>query len=995
MNKEETILEFWEKEDIFHKSIKNREGSAYYSFYDGPPFATGKPHYGHILATTIKDSVLRYWTMKGYQIPRRVGWDCHGLPVENLIEKELDIKSKKQIEELGIEKFNDACRSSVFACVSDFQETLKRVGRWADYSDAYSTMDNNYIESVWWVLKQLWNNELVEKNYRVSPYCPRCSTTISNFEVNQGYKEVKDRSVYVKFKIINSEQLKGAYFLVWTTTPWTLPGNVALAVNEDLSYCLVDNNGERYVLAKNRLVALEGEYSIVSEFLGKELVGQKYEAMFPYLVEICAKNSIDLMIVSYKVFAGNNFVTDVDGTGIVHINPMHGEDDFQLSKKNNIPFVHLVDESGAFIGDVTDFAGLFVKDADTKIINYSKERGIFYKEQLITHEYPHCWRCDSPLLYYAVDSWYVLVTKLKERLVLNNQQTHWVPEHLKDGRFGKWLEGARDWDFARKRYWGAPIPIWECSDCGEKVCIGSIDELKQNQVGDNSLIDLHRPFIDNIKIECPKCGKEMSRIDGVFDCWFESGSMPYAQWHYPFENKEMVEKTFPADFIAEGLDQTRGWFYTLDVLATALTVEDIGLGKNKPAFKNVITNGLVLDERGRKLSKKLKNYPDPKDVFDKYGADALRYFLLASTNIGEDYRFSEDKVKESWRNVVLALENCFNFYETYAPKEESDFLFVASDNVLDKWIIARLEALNWGVDRFMKEYDLTKAARLFGGGQLEGGNDTNKDRDVVWEDYSIGAFIDDLSNWYIRRSRRRFQKPENQKELTEAVQTLRFVLIKLVKLIAPFTPFIAEGLYQKLKEKNGALSVHLCDYPEPDSRILTREFYDIYRDMNYVRLAINLILAERTKLGYKVRQPLMSVKVPKEINYYSLTNSKYKEELLGLIREEVNVREVLEVANLENVELDVNITEELREEGLLREIIRNVQQVRKEMKLSPEDRIDVNFNSSDYLSCLIEKNRDYLLKEVLAMEIERVVNIVNGKELKIGDDTVLLLIKVV
>lgn len=986
MNKEEKILEFWEKEDIFHQSIKNREGAEYYSFYDGPPFATGKPHYGHILATTIKDSVLRYWTMRGYQIPRRVGWDCHGLPIENLIEKEMDIKSKKQIEELGIGKFNDACRSSVFSCVSDFQETLKRVGRWADYSEAYSTMDNNYIESVWWVLKKLWDKELIEKNYRVSPYCPRCATTISNFEVNQGYKEVKDRSIYVRFKAVDDN----ACFLVWTTTPWTLPGNLALAIGKDIDYCLIEREGEKLILAKSRLSIIEGEYSIISNLKGSDLIGKKYFPMFDYLQGVIIDGvSYDN---AYQILSGE-FVTDEDGTGIVHINPMHGEDDFQISKEYGLPFIHLVDESGSFVDAVTDFSGLFVKDADSKIISYLKEKGILYKEQLISHEYPHCWRCDSPLLYYAVDSWYVLVTKIKDSLVSNNEQINWVPGHLKYGRFGKWLEGARDWDFVRKRYWGAPIPIWECSECKKRMCIGSIAELEEKRVAGEKVSDLHRPFIDDVKLICPDCGKSMSRIEGVFDCWFESGSMPYAQWHYPFENKEMVERTFPADFIAEGLDQTRGWFYTLTVLATALTTEDIGLGKDKPAFKNVITNGLVLDDKGRKLSKKLKNYPDPKDVFDKYGADSLRYFLLSSTNIGEDYRFSDDKVKEVWRNVVLAVENCFNFYETYAPKEPIAITTPPS-NVLDKWILGRLEVLNERIDRFMAGYDLTKATRLIGGGQMEGGNNYNTDNNVSWDDYAVGAFIDDLSNWYIRRSRRRFQKPESQEDLEYASQTLETVLCKLTKIMAPFTPFISEGLYQKLRKDSDPISVHLCDYPSPNQSVLDRDSYDIYWSMNYVRSSINLILAERTKAGIKVRQPLASAYIPKVVDGYKLTASTYYDQLISLIKEETNIKEILIKDDIQQVSIDTELTDELREEGSLREIIRHIQQERKEKGMSPEDKISIVYNVDSGLDSLIQKYQTYLLEETLALSISS-DEVNQGREIKIGTDTVIFTIKVV
>jgi isoleucyl-tRNA synthetase len=929
MNRDEEILKFWEDEDVFHKSIENRKDSPYFSFFDGPPFATGKPHYGHILATTIKDAVLRYWTMKGYQVPRRVGWDCHGLPVENLIERELGIKSKKEIEEMGIEKFNDACRSSVFACVDDFQKTLKRVGRWADYNDAYATLDNNYIESVWWVLKQLWDEKLVTRNYRVSPYCPRCSTTLSNFEVNQGYKEVKDRSVYVKFKVINSKEFKDAYLLVWTTTPWTLPGNVALAVNKDLEYSYIKTeNNEEYILATERLSVIGEQYKTIKKLKGKDLVGLEYEPLFSYLKEEKADNIEN----AYRVFAGD-FVSSEDGTGIVHMNPMYGEDDFNVAREHNLPFFHTVDTAGRFKPEVSDFKGEFVKDADHKIIENLKERDLFYKDELITHEYPFCWRCDSPLLYYAIESWYVLTTKLKDKLVKNNESIHWVPEHIKEGRFGRWLEGVKDWDISRSRFWGAPIPIWECPECHERTCIGSIKELKEKAVEDYDLKDLHRPYIDQVELKCPKCGHEMKRTPEVFDCWFESGSMPYAQWHYPFENKELVEKTYPADFIAEGLDQTRGWFYTLHVLATALTSKDLGLGKNHPAFKNVIVNGLVLDDKGRKFSKRLKNYPDPAEMFDSFGADSLRYFLLASTSIGEDYRFSKDKVKEYWRKIISALENCFVFFETYKGDSYGEKA-PQSDNLLDQWIISKTETLNREAIRWMDKYELTKAARLF------------------------GDYIDDLSNWYIRRSRRRFQKPETKKEKEEATRTLYYALFKLAKLMAPFTPFITEEMYLKLKQ-DGPISVHLCDYPAFDEKLINSELDD---EMAEARDIVNLALAERSKIGIKVRQPLASLKVK-----MAKTKLQKKEDIIELIKDEVNVKEVIFDLNIaEAVELDQTITPELKEEGDVREIVRQIQQMRKEARFNPDDRISIGYQKLEFFDKILSDNKEEILKEVLA-----------------------------
>ncbi|MDK2949157.1 MAG: isoleucyl-tRNA synthetase [Patescibacteria group bacterium] len=921
MNREEKILEYWKEKDIFSKSIENRSGSPYFSFYDGPPFATGKPHYGHILATTIKDTVLRYWTMKGYQVPRRVGWDCHGLPIENLIEKELGVNNKKQIEEIGIEKFNNDCRNSVFACVDDFQKTLERVGRWADYSNAYSTMDNNYIESVWWVFKQLWDKKLVEKNYRVSPYCPRCGTTLSNFEVNQGYKEVKDKSVYVKFKIEDN-----LYFLVWTTTPWTLPGNVALAVNKDIDYVYIKSNNETYIIAEDRSSIIE-EGEVIKKVKGGELVGMSYEPLFDYIPN------------NYCKVLSADFVSSEDGTGIVHINPMHGEDDFNIAKENNLIFQHLVNKDGTF--KEGEYEGEFVMDANIKIIDNLKERELFFKEELITHDYPHCWRCDSPLLYYAIESWYILVTKIKEQLVENNKDIHWVPQNIKEGRFGKWLEGARDWDVARSRFWGAPIPIWEC-ECGEKRCIGSIEELGNPN-------DLHRPYIDEIKLKC-SCGKEMKRTPEVFDCWFESGSMPYAQWHYPFENKELVEKTYPADFIAEGLDQTRGWFYTLHVLATALTLEDIGLGKSHGAFKNVIVNGLVLDDKGRKLSKKLKNYPAPDEIFDSFGADALRYFLLASTSIGEDYRFSKDKVKEYWRKVISGLDNCFTFFETYRKDSFSE----STDSLLDKWIISRTEKLNRDVIKWMDSYELTKASRLF--------ND----------------YIDDLSNWYIRRSRRRFQKPENEKEQEEATYTLHYAISKLIKLMAPFTPFITEDIFLKMKSGE---SVHLCDYPQPNLDLIDEK---LEQEMENIRDIVNLALAERSKQGIKVRQALLSLSV-KDLK----TDNK---ELIELIKEEINVKEVKEDKGInEDVKLDTTITPELKEEGNVREIIRQIQKMRKDNGFIPEDRIDVYYAQGEFFDTILERNKDHILSEVLANKF--ILSNEDLKEINIDDNKIYLNIK--
>ncbi|MDD3032874.1 MAG: isoleucine--tRNA ligase, partial [Candidatus Pacebacteria bacterium] len=923
---------------IFEKSVQTREGSPFFSFYDGPPFATGKPHYGHILVNTIKDSVLRYKTMQGFQVPRRVGWDCHGLPVENLIEKELEIKNKKEIEEFGIQKFNECCRNSVFACVDDFEKTLERVGRWADYSNAYSTMDKNYTESVWWVLKQLWDQGLVKKDYRVSPYCPRCSTTLSNFEVNQGYKDTKDRSVYIKLKLIEEEN---TFLLIWTTTPWTLPQNVAVAVNQEEDYVCILVEGEKYLLAKKRLEIISEEYKIEKELKGKDLLGLRYEPVFDYL----KKKNVEKIENAYQVVNGD-YVGTEDGTGLVHIATMYGEDDHNIGKAYDLPFIHTVDESGNFVDFVEDYKGQNVFEANKEIIKDLKERGVLYKEELVDHTYPFCWRCDSPLIYYAKESYYLMVTKIKEQLIENNKKIHWVPSHIKEGRFGKWLEGARDWDFSRNRFWGAPIPVWKCEDCGKLICVGSVEELEKLKIeGDTT--DLHKPAIDNVYLKC-ECGGRMKRTPEVFDCWFESGSMPYAEWHYPFENKELVEKTFPANFITEGLDQTRGWFYTLHVIASALTLKDIGLGKGCPAFENVITSGLVLDKNGKKLSKRLKNYPDVSEIFEKYGADALRYFLLSSTNIGDDYRFSEDRVKEVWRKIILSFENCFTFYNTYKKEEQE----VVSSNILDRWILSRFTTFNKEIVENMDSYELTKAVRLF------------------------TDFIDEFSNWYIRRSRRRFQKPESDLEFNEAATTLRFILKESAKIMAPFIPFTSEKIYQGLKNEQDLESVHLCDFPEADEEMID---IALEEEMTQAREIVNLALNERTEKGVKVRQPLKSATIKKQIN----------EDLIDIIKDEINVKDIF-VGDIEKeVSLDFELTKELEEEGVVRELIRNIQQMRKDLRYSKNDRILVKCEGGE----LSQKSKDMILEEVLADDYTDSSDLESQKELKVYEISFIIGIK--
>ncbi|MFH1956825.1 MAG: isoleucine--tRNA ligase [Patescibacteria group bacterium] len=921
--REEEILKFWQENKIFEKSVKQAKGRPFFSFYDGPPFLSGKPHHGHILATTIKDTVVRYKTMKGFNVPRRVGWDCHGLPVENLIEKELGIKAKKDIEEkIGIEKFNKACKDSVFASKNIFEKTLARVGRWSDYLDAYMTLDNSYIESVWWVFKHLWERNLVYKDYRVTPYCPRCGTPLSNFEVNQGYKETKDPSIFVKFKL--TSDVEKTYFLVWTTTPWTLTANVALAVNESIKYKVLSINGDnnKYIIASDRIAEVfkEKDYEAIKEIQGKDLLGIEYKPLFKFQVSS----------FKFQVVAGD-FVSTEDGTGIVHIAPAFGADDMKVGKENNLATIITVDNEGKMITPGYKWNGLFVKNADKEIIKDLESRNILFKSEKITHAYPFCWRCDSPLLYYPLETWYIAVEKIKDELIQNNKKINWVPDHIKEGRFGKWLEGARDWAFSRNRYWGAPVPIWQCQKCGEYKVLGSAEE-----IGD---INLHRPYIDEIVFNC-KCKGKMKRVPEVFDCWFESGAMPYAQYHYPFENKKLVEETFPADFIAEGLDQTRGWFYTLHVLATALF--------NSPAFKNVVANGLILDSQGRKLSKKLRNYTEPEEIMEKFGADALRFYLLSSTAIGEDYLFDDKGVQESMRKITANLYNSVNFFKTYANSESRE-LKVESSNILDQWILARLQKAINDVSENMDKYDLTRSSRVF------------------------IDLLDDLSNWHIRRSRSRFQHNEDEKDYESAVSVLHYVLIEISKLIAPFMPFVSEKVYQELKGEKE--SVHLDEYPE--SRKLNVESGQILKEMKEIRNIVALSLEQRAKAGIRVRQPLQTLKIKN-------LKLKISEGLLNLIKDELNVKEIIYDKSIENeIEINSELTPELIQEGIMRELVRNIQDLRKKSGLKPQDKIEINVETSKEGEEIIKKFESEIKKFTNTQSIKFSAN--NGEEIKINE----------
>lgn len=945
---EQEILKFWEDNQVFEKSISSRSQSEPYHFYDGPPFATGLPHYGHIVASLMKDAVPRYWTMKGKRVERKWGWDCHGLPVENIIEKELDLASKKDIEDYGVDKFNEACRATVLKYATEWKKTVNRMGRWVDMENDYKTMDPGFMESVWWVFRQLWDKGLIYKDYKAMHICPRCSTTLSNFEVTQGYKDIKDISVIGEFKIKNPEKHnlpENTFVLAWTTTPWTLPGNVLLAVGQDIDYVLIEKQDMGtgplvyFVLAKERLqeVLKDSEYKIVKEMKGVHLVGLEYEPLFPYYKD--TPNA-------FRVVSAE-FVSTTDGTGIVHIAPAFGEDDFKVGKAEGLPLVQHVSMDGKFVKEVTDFAGMEVKPkddntkADVEIIKWLAHNGKLFSKEKIEHSYPHCWRCDTPLLNYATTSWFVRVTQIKDQLLKNNQKINWVPEHIKEGRFGQWLEGARDWAISRSRYWGTPLPVWQCAaeKCDGTLVIGSVVEFEK--LSGQKITDLHKHIIDNIELPCEKCGGVMKRIPEVLDCWFESGSMPYGQMHYPFENKAKFEASFPAEFIAEGQDQTRGWFYTLHVLATALTMGEqpsIPVTGSEPAFKNVIVNGIVLAEDGRKMSKRLKNYPEPEIVIEKYGADALRYYLVTSPVMAaESLNFSEAGVREMYSKLINTLYNVVEFYGMYA-QQQMPKVSAVSINVLDVWILAKLQILIKEVVVGMETYKLAEASR------------------------PIVEFVTELSQWYVRRSRDRF-KGDDESDKQAALATLREVLLTLSKVMAPFTPFIAEKIYQQVKDEDGAESVHLESWPEVKQNFVDEE---VLAQMRVAREVVELGLAARAEAGLKIRQPLGAIYVGK------LVLSK---DLEDVIADELNVKQVIngdgegvvKQAKDITVTLSTVITDELKKEGLLREIVRTINQIRKDQKLTISDKVSVLYRTQDeMLNTVFSEYNEEIKKSVLA-----------------------------
>lgn len=1016
---EEKILSFWQENKIFEESIAIRKDAEEFNFYDGPPFATGTPHYGHILAGTIKDVIPRYQTMKGKLVTRVFGWDCHWLPIENIVEKKLEISGRDDILKVWIHTFNEECRSNVFWYVEEWKKTVNRMGRWVDIDNAYKTMDTSFMESVWWVYKSLYDKWLIYEGHRVVPYCPRCTTPLSNFEVNQGYKDKQDKTLTVKFKVLGNES---KYILAWTTTPWTLMANLWLAVWADIMYSEIRDSktGETYVLASERLKDYyknDEEYTLLREYKGSCLEWIKYQPVFDdFQVQIndmwkdLGTNNI-LGKNAYTVVLGHHVTTE-SGTWIVHIAPAYWEDDFLIGKNSDLGFISHIDDSWKTT-DTLDDDWKYVFDYNTEVIDKLKERWDILKISTIDHSYPHCWRCDTPLIYRWISAWYVAVEKIRDKMVANNQKINWTPDIIKNGRFGKWVENARDWNISRNRYWWSAIPVWQSEDKKEEVCIGSVKEMyelnkefgqikeenaKYFYTNTNQEVDIHKHFVDEIFLTHPKTWTKLTRIPEVLDCWFESWAMPYASKHYPFENSDNFK--FPADFIAEGIDQTRWWFYTLLILWTALF-------DNTP-FLNVIVNGTVLAEDWHKMSKSKKNYPDPHLIFDKYGADAMRFYLMNSPVVeAQDFRFAEIWVEEVVKKVILPLWNTYYFFTTYANIDNFKPTWSKTkNNNLDKWLISELNELTKEVSFGFDTYKLNEAAK------------------------PIVKFMDNLTNWYIRRSRKRFWKSENDWDKIEAYETLYYTLVELTKIIAPFMPFISEHMY---KELTGEKSVHLSNFPVYNKNLIDEK---LNADTDKVQKIITLWLAARANAKIRVRQPLQYIKVLEDFDEY------YKE----IIKEELNIKEVkifekdempekvckpngraiwpkfgwdakfiiseakswnfielpnwnvkvwefeleagdfelefetilvelyhtnefFESGNWTVVAICGNITEELRLEWLARDIVRQIQEARKEADYNVEDRITVNIS---WLDNVFKIFKSYIETETLSSIVENI-----------------------
>ena len=1018
---EEGVLKYWAEGDVFRKSLERNRGKERYTFYDGPPFATGLPHYGHLLAGTIKDIVPRYQTMRGKYVERRFGWDTHGLPIEALAQEALGIAGAPEIKALGVDKFNEQCRSMVLRYVGEWRKTVTRMGRWVDFDNDYKTMEPGFMESVWWVFKQLWDQGRVYRSHRIMPYSWKLSTPLSNFEAGSNYKDVQDPTVTVRVKVIDGqgtleklgvlEKLDDAplYLLIWTTTPWTLPENLAICAGASIDYVavrdLTDDARPIYVMAKARLPHIfkkPEQYEIVAEFKGSALKGVQYEPMFPYFADQKAAGAFQVL--------NDDYVTTDDGVGLVHIAPAYGEDDFRVCKEAGITaFADPLDDACAFTDAVPEYAGRFCKDCDKDIIKRLKAEGKLVHQATIVHSYPFCDRTDTPLIYRAIDAWYVRVEDLHERLAKNNATVHWTPDYVGEKRFGNWLEEARDWNISRNRFWGSCIPVWiNDDDPSDMICVGSVAELEA--LSGEKVTDLHKHFIDKIVIK--KDGKTYHRTPEVLDCWFESGSMPYAQQHYMGEavggaspdGRSLIDQFFPADFIAEGLDQTRGWFYTLMVLGTCLF--------DKSPYRNVIVNGLVLAEDGKKMSKRLKNYPDPTKMLDTYGADAIRLYMIYSPVVrAENLKFSENGVKQLMRDILIPLWNAYSFFVTYAnvdgfDEREVQMSELCSDNVLDRWIISSMETLIADVTAAMDAYDLQRSVRPF------------------------VKFIEDLTNWYIRRSRRRFWKSQNDGDKLCAYRTLRYVLVQLAKVAAPFTPFIAEEIYRNLKGEGDPESVHLCDFPTANAA--ARDL-DLERRMADVQAVVELGRRLRADNDLKVRQPLSVLKVAggDVKGLESLIEDELNVKAVQFVADETELCDVSYKANfktlgkkcgpkmkavaaaiaamggsrscatawpftVEDIEitqddvlvtrtpkagmvvasegavvvgLETALTPELVAEGRARELVSHVQAKRKELDLDVTQRITLRLALAPEQAAELEPYRDYIAAETLATTI--------------------------
>ncbi len=960
---EAKTLELWKEKKTFQHSLEARRQGKLFVFYEGPPTANGSPGIHHVLARVFKDIIPRYKTMKGYYVPRIAGWDTHGLPIELEVEKQLGLSSKKDIEQYGIDKFNARCRESVFSYLKEWDAMTERIAFWIDLEHAYVTMRNEYIETVWWAIKQMWDKGLIYQGYKVTPHCPRCGTSLSSHEVALGYDDAEDPSVYIKFKVTKAPKLpsdKPVYFLAWTTTPWTLPGNTALAVAADAEYAVLESKDDYLIMAAALVgaVGLDG-YKVVKKLKGKELVGVEYEPLFnPHDFGVGRRLMTEGLPLqkankklTYKVIA-TAFVSLDEGTGIVHMAPAYGEVDYEAGMVEKLDFVHTVDLQGNVIGNYP-FSGKFVKEADPLVLEELKKKGLLFRSEAIRHTYPFCWRCETPLLYYAKQTWYIRTTAVKEDLIARNDEINWYPEHIKYGRFGDWLENNVDWAFSRERYWGTPLPVWRCDSCGNYECIGGIKELqdKPGFSGFKQPLDLHRPFVDELTFDCSKCGAKMQRVSEVIDCWFDSGAMPIAQHHYPFENETLLEDgRFPADYISEAVDQTRGWFYSLHAISTLLF--------NRRCYSNVICLGHVLDAKGEKMSKAKGNIIEPQTVINKYGVDALRWYFFTSTAAGNVYRFDESMVAEVSRRFLSTLWNVYSFFVTYAnidrfvPGKEG----VSETSELDRWIVSELNQLIADVDEGLEGYNPTEAGR------------------------KIESFVDELSNWYVRRSRRRFWKSESDADKLAAYNTLYECLVTLAKLLAPFTPFLAEEIYQNLVgsvSKDALESVHLTDFPVADKSKIDKK---LAADTKLAMKISSLGRAARSEAGIKVRQPLAKIIVSVKSGAGRRALKRLKPQIL----EEVNVKELeisegLPVDKLMEwldvwegglgVMLDTDLSPELLAEGVAREIVRRLQTMRRSAGFDISGHIVTCYQGDDYIKQVMRDFADYIKQETLSKEL--------------------------